>query len=104
MGDSLWRVRSFSKVVRQQVGFELELVQGGFEPTDWKPMPAVGSGVREIRVRVEGEHRIFYVAKFQRAVYVLHAFAKKTQKTPRAAIDLARSRYREMLRMEGSKI
>jgi phage-related protein len=100
MGDSLTRLRLFSKAVRQQVGFELEMVQRGGEPTDWKPMPAIGAGVNEIRVRSRGEVRVFYVAKFRRAVYVLHAFAKKTQATPRSAIQLAAERYRQVVRME----
>src|SRR5712691_7448126 len=103
MGDSLGRVRWFSKPVRQQVGFELEMVQHGMEPGDWKPMPIVGPGVSEIRVHAEGEYRVFYVAKFRRAVYVLHAFAKKAQKTPGAAISLAKARYQEALLMEGLK-
>ena len=64
---------------------------------------SVMSSVVEVSVHVGGEHRIFYVAKFQRAVYVLHAFAKKARKTPEAAIELARVRYREALRIEGLK-
>lgn len=103
MGDSLERVRFFSKLARQQVGFELEMVQHGLEPGDWKPMRIVGPGVSEIRVHVEGEHRVLYVAKFQRAVYVLHAFIKRTQKTPRSAVTLAKARYEEVLRAEGLK-
>ena len=95
IGDTLALVRSFSKPVRQKVGFELEMVQHGIEPTAWKPMPMVGSGVSEIRVHVEGEYRVFYVAKFQHAVYVLHAFAKRTRKSPRAAIGLARAPIRK---------
>lgn len=101
MGDSLRRVKSFSKAVRQQVGYELELVQHGMEPSDWKPLPIVGPGVSEIRIHAEGEHRIFYVAKFPGAVYVLHAFKKTTRAAPRAAIALARARYQEVLRREG---
>jgi phage-related protein len=77
------------------------MVQYGLEPGDWKPMRTIGPGVAEIRVHVEGEHRVFYVARFEKAVYVLGAFSKKTQKTPRSAVDLARVRYREVLRMEG---
>ena len=66
-------------------------------------MPTVGPGVREIRIHADGEHRLLYVAKFERAVYVLHAFAKRTRRTSQAAIELARSRYREMLQREGQK-
>ena len=63
-------------------------------PSDFKPMLAVGAGAYEIRVRVLGEWRIIYVAKFERAVYVLHAFQKKTQKTRKEDIELAARRYR----------
>lgn len=103
IGDSLERVRSFSGPVRQQVGYELEMVQHGLEPSDWKPMPDVGPGVCEIRIHAEGEHRLLYVAKFQRAIYVLDAFGKKTRKTPQTVIRLARARYQEVLRREGLK-
>jgi phage-related protein len=65
-------------------------------PTDWKPVPAVGTGVSEIRIRGRVEHRILYVAKFEEAVYVLHAFAKKTQRIPKADLDLARDRLRKV--------
>jgi len=100
MGDSLARIRSFSKAARREIGFELELVQRGMEPTDWKPISAVGAGVNEIRVQAGAEYRVLYVAKFRRAIYVLHAFAKKTAKTPQGAIDLAAERYRQALRRE----
>ena len=73
-------------------------MQSGLEPSDWKPMSSVGAGVEEIRVRTGREHRIFYVAKFEEAVYVLHAFEKKTRKTPKPDLNLARSRLPELLR------
>jgi phage-related protein len=60
-------------------------------------MPTVGLGVNEIRIHTGVEYRVVYVAKFQEAVYVLHAFEKRTRRTPRGAIDLARSRLRELL-------
>lgn len=72
------------------------MVQVGRQPADWKPMPAVGSGACEIRVREEsGAYRVIYVARFEDAVYVLHAFQKKTQKTARSDLDLAKQRYRD---------
>jgi phage-related protein len=104
MGDSLRRVRLFPKTARQQAGYELEMVQHGQEPSDWKPMPGIGRGVNEIRLHADGEHRVFYVAKFARAIYVLHAIQKKTQKTPTTDIELARARYREVLEMQGPKL
>lgn len=96
-GDSRKRVRDFSDVARNRAGFELWEVQQGNDPSDWKPMPSVGPGVREIRVHAEGEFRVLYVAKFDEAVYVLHAFGKKTQRTPKPDIALARNRYRALL-------
>ena len=76
--------------------FRLGFVQRGLEPSDWKPMQEVGAGVREIRIHVLGEWRVLYVAKFAESVYVLHAFQKKTQKTTREDIGLARARYRQI--------
>ena len=66
------------------------------DPSDWKPLKTVGPGVKEIRIHVLGEWRVLYVAKFADAVYVLHGFQKKTQKTRKEDIELARKRYREI--------
>lgn len=96
IGSSLDDLRDFPAEARRQAGFELDAVQRGVEPFDWKPMSAVGPGVREIRIHVLGEWRVIYLAKFADAVYVLHAFQKKTQKTRREDIDLARRRYRQI--------
>jgi len=98
LGSSRSDIRNFPADARRRAGYELYLVQSGLEPSDWKPMPSVGVGVREIRARTGREHRVFYVAKFEEGVYVLHAFEKKTQKTPKADLDLARSRLRELLK------
>lgn len=78
-------------------GFQLRRVQQGLDPTDWKPIVEVGPGVREIRIRTGAEHRVFYVARFVQGVYVLHAFGKRTRRTPKRNLALARSRYRELL-------
>ncbi len=90
VGTSLARLRSFPEPARRQAGHDLFLVQMGLEPGDSKPMASVGPGVIEIRVHADGEYRILYVARFSEAVYVLHAFEKKTRKTRKADIDLAR--------------
>ena len=88
----------FPPSARNRAGHELFLVQVGREPDDWKPMPAVGSGACEIRVRdASGAFRVIYVAKFEDAIYVLHAFQKKTRKTAREDIDLAVRRYQDAL-------
>jgi len=63
-------------------------------PKDFKPMPVIGKGVYEIRVSLHGAWRLIYVAKFADAIYVLHAFQKKTQQTAKADVELAKRRYR----------
>jgi phage-related protein len=97
LGDTRDCIRSFPVVARQRSGFELREVQKGKDPSDWKPMPRVGLGVREIRIHTDEEFRIMYVAKFVEAVYVLHAFEKKTQQTAKHDIDLAESRFRALV-------
>jgi phage-related protein len=91
-------VRGFAFDARRRVGQELGLVQAGETPADWKAMPGIGSGVNEIRVRADGAYRVIYVAKFAESVYVLHAFQKKSRKTPRLDVELARQRYRTLIR------
>lgn len=85
--------------VRHALGLELMTVQFGGEPSDFKPMPSVGAGAYEIRYRdvASSAFRVIYVAKFADAVYVLHAFQKKTQKTSKPDIDLAANRYRKLI-------
>src|SRR6058998_917636 len=98
LGDSRDTIRAFPADVRQRAGFQLWRVQRGLEPNDWKPMPAVGLGVREVRVHTGLEHRVVYLAKFDEAVYVLHAFQKHSQRTPKRDLELARQRLRELLK------
>ena len=94
LGDSRKRLQGFPEAARIDTGRELERVQRGAEPIDWKPMAGIGRGVREIRVRERsGAYRVIYVASVGDAVFVLHAFQKKTQKTRREDIELARHRY-----------
>lgn len=99
LGSSLADLRAFPADARRQAGHELYQVQQGLSASDWRPMSAVGAGVVEIRIHKEQEFRVFYVAKFAQAVYVLHAFEKKTRKTPQRDIDLARTRYSELVRL-----
>ncbi len=96
VGSSLDDLRNFPDEARRAAGFELYAVQSGLEPSDWKPMPIIGPGVKEIRIHVLGEWRIIYVAKVRNVVCVLHAFQKKTRKTSRHDIDLARQRYKQI--------
>ena len=81
----------------KKTGFQLRAVQRGDTPTDFKPMSIVGKGVEEIRIKIGEAYRIFYVARFPEAVYVLHAFNKKTQKTSKKDIEIGKQRYQAMI-------
>ena len=95
LGSSKEDLLAMPEAVRHAMGVELMVVQFGGAPSDFKPMPTVGQGVYEIRVRdVAGAFRVMYVARFSEAVYVLHAFQKKTQKTSKNDLDLAAFRYK----------
>jgi phage-related protein len=96
LGDSLARLRAAAVDVRSDAGYALDLIQRGETPADFKPMPNVGAGVMEIRLHGDSEFRIFYVARFEEAVYVLHSFVKKTRATRKADIDLGKTRYNAM--------
>jgi phage-related protein len=99
MGGSREDLREFPEPVQDSLGFELYRVQCGLEPKDWKPMTAVGAGVREIRVRDEaGIFRIIYLATRPEGVYVLHCLQKKTQQTSRSDLELAKKRFRSIAR------
>ncbi|NGZ95954.1 MAG: hypothetical protein CV089_07460 [Nitrospira sp. WS110] len=98
VGSSREDLRDLPESVQETAGFQLFKVQQGKEPDDWKLMAAIGPGVQEIRVRGDtGTYRVFYVAKFQEAVYVLHVFEKRSQKTARPDIELGKTRYAELL-------
>lgn len=96
VGSSLDDLKDFPADARRDAGFELDAVQRGLMPSDFKPMLNIGPGAYEIRIHVFGEWRVIYVARFEDAVYVLHAFQKKTQRTRKEDIDLAARRYKQI--------
>lgn len=96
VGSSLDDLKKFPADARRDAGFELDAVQRGFMPGDFKPMFDVGPGVYEIRIHVLGEWRVMYIARRSDAVFVLHAFQKKTQQTRREDMDLARRRFAQL--------
>ena len=99
MGASLKNLREFPEDARHDAGYQLERVQRGEPPEDFKPMPTIGKGVEEIRVWGDaGTFRVIYTARLADAVWVLDAFQKKTQATAKRDIDLAKSRYAELMR------
>jgi len=96
IGTARETLARFPKAARLRAGHELFMVQAGRDPTNWRPMPDIGPGAGEIRVRLAtGAFRVFFVASLGDAVYVLHACQKKTMRTGRRDLDVARQRYRE---------
>jgi phage-related protein len=99
LGDSLEAIRDFPSGIRREAGHQLDRVQRGLMPEDWKPLTTVGTGVCETRLRdASGAFRVIYVTKFENTVYVLHAFQKKTQRTAKTDLDLAKRRFRDLRR------
>ena len=96
VGSSLDDLRDFPAEARRDAGFELYTVQRGLMPSDFKSLPHVGQGAYEIRIHALGEWRVIYAAKFDEAVYVLHAFQKKTPRTRKEDLDLAARRYQQV--------
>jgi phage-related protein len=99
LGSSRRDLRASPALGRRLAGFQLRRVQQGLDPDDWKPMQTVGPGVREIRIQVAGAHRVFYLATRGEAIYVLHAFEKKTQKTSALDLRIGRDRFRALGRL-----
>lgn len=97
VASSLKDLRAFPLDARRAVGFQLDILQQGEEPFDWRPMKTVGQGVNETRVtEASGVFRVFYVVNRPEAIYVLHAIQKTTRKTETRDIELARVRLQEI--------
>jgi phage-related protein len=97
IGSSKKDLTKFSDEGMRKAGYELYNVQAGIKPDDWKPMPSIGPGVEEIRIHAENEYRVIYIARFEDAVYVLHCFVKKTQKTLERDIFLTKARLKKLM-------
>lgn len=98
-GSSLSDLRDFPDPAKRETGYQIDRVQNGLDPNDWKPMETIGAGVKEIRVKDEsGIYRVLYVAKFAETIYILHWFKKTTPKTSKADKDLAAKRYKDLLK------
>jgi len=100
-GSALDDLRAFPLLARREAGHQIDRVQQGLDPDDWKPMNAIGPGIREIRIREAGAFRVIYVAKFKEVIFVLHCFQKKSQKTSREDLALATSRYKDLMQELG---
>jgi phage-related protein len=100
MGDSLKCLRAFPADARRDAGYQIESLQQGGQPADFKPMPTVGKGVEEIRVReAGGAFRVIYTARIAESIFVLHAFQKTSQATPKHDLEIARERFSQLKRM-----
>ncbi|WP_293360224.1 MULTISPECIES: type II toxin-antitoxin system RelE/ParE family toxin [unclassified Microcoleus] len=97
VGPAREEIQSLPEEARKEAGFSLWTLQQGIQPPDFKPMSIVGKGVEEIRIRTENDYRVFYIARFEEAIYVLHAFQKKTQKTAKKNIEVGQKRYQDLL-------
>lgn len=104
IGTSKDELGSFPEDARRKAGFQLRRIQRGEAPVDFKPISTIGKEVQEIRIRTEDAYRIFYVAKLDAAVYVLHAFQKKTQKTSKQDINIGQQRYQQMIQYRESQV
>ncbi len=99
VGNALDELRSFPEDARQDAGYQLDKVQRGEQPDDFKPMPGIGKGVEEIRIWANnGTYRVVYTARLASSICVLHAFQKKTQATPKRDIEIAKARFNELMR------
>ena len=93
-GRSLKLIKQFPTEARREAGHQLDRLQHGLEAIDWKPVSTVGKGVREIRIRCRGQFRIMYLADCKTEIHVLHAFRKKSQKTAKTDIEIARRNFK----------
>ena len=101
LGDSLKRLREFPRDAKHDAGYQLDRVQRGKPPTDFKPMPSIGKGFEEIRVWDDvGTYRVIYTARMVNAVYVLHAFQKKAQAASKRDIEIARERFTQLMKLQ----
>jgi phage-related protein len=96
LGDTVKRIGEFPYPVLLRCLHELDRVRHGLDPSNWKPMKTVGSGVREVRIQAASAYRILYVASRPEAIYVLHAFRKESMQTRKRDIDLARKRLQTL--------
>ena len=99
LGSARRDLRAFPDDARQEAGYQLSRVQHGEEPVDWKPLPSVGPGVTELRIRTAVAHRVIYVAKFPEGIYVLHAFEKRARKIGSVDLAVVKKRWNDLLRL-----
>ncbi len=100
IGKALDVIKAFPADAKREAGHQMDRLQNGFEPTDWKPMKAVGSGVYEIRINQDGQFRVIYISRHSEAIYILHAFQKKTQKTSKNDKETIKKALKELQKIK----
>jgi len=103
VGNALEELRAFPDDPRRRAGRQLRRLQQGLAPDDWRTMASVGPGVAEIRIHYGAEYRVIYLAKFVDAIYVLHAFEKRSGRTRRLKLEIARKRLKTVLQSRDSR-
>ena len=98
IGRALSELKAFPDAPRREAGFQIFNLQSGVDPDNWKPLVGVGPGVMEIRIHEGGEFRVVYVTRMPEAVYVIHAFQKKSQATAKRNLETIKRRYAAMLK------
>ncbi len=103
-GDSKEVLSGFPKGVKQNLGFNLRLLQQGSEPIGYRPLQSIGRGVFELRDEDDRSwYRVVYLSRINDVIYILHCFEKKSRAMPKRDADTARRRLKavqERLRME----
>lgn len=105
VGSSQKDIEAFPDKAKQRIMTALTVIRANLDlsPKEFKYMPTVGIGCYELRLKIDKQYRVFYIAKFHEAVYVLHAFVKKTQQTAKSDIELGATRYKALLKYRQEK-
>jgi phage-related protein len=98
LGNALKCLRDFPEDARQDAGYQLDKVQRGEQPDDFKPMPSIGKGLRKSGFGTMRTYRVIYTARMADVVVVLHAFQKKTQATSKRDVDMAKERFAQLMK------
>lgn len=94
-GDSREVLQAFPEGVRQNLGFQLWQLQQGARPTDYRPLPSIGTGVFELRDQDERAwYRVVYLSRINDVIHVLHCFEKKSREMPRRDFERAKQRLK----------
>ena len=101
-GRSLKAIKAFPTEMKREAGHQLDRVQRGLDPIDWKPLSSLGAGIKEVRLSGNGQYRVIYLAAFESRVVVLHAFQKKSRKTGKSDVRAVQRALKDLLSRSSS--